>query len=72
MQKNDKTYNNFSFVHETDFYLSVCRILAAHKGNIVGKLLYGAVAMVAFEAVVFCGAFMAVQRYCLPGIIPRT
>ena len=53
MLKNDKTYNNFSFVHETDFYLSVCRILAAHKGNIVGKLLYGAIAMVAFEAVVF-------------------
>ena len=60
MLRNDKTYNNFSFVHEMDFYLSVCRILAAQKGNIVGKLLYGAVAMVAFKAVVFCSAFVAV------------
>ena len=71
MLRSDKTYNNFSFVHEMDFYLSVCQILAAQKGNIVGKLLYGAVAMVAFKAVVFCSAFVAIQRYCLPGIIPR-
>jgi hypothetical protein len=60
-KKNKKTYDNFSFVHEAYFYLSVRRILAAQQGNIIDKLLYSAVAMVAFEAVVFCGAFVAVQ-----------